>query len=148
MNTMYHKPDRDRDLRRKAFEHLQAEKRRGKNPSLRRIAVLTVFGGADHFYVDYTSARRAMAVYRRHRDEGTADIATETAVKARSRHISDAVDRMIKADPLMSLPDALRHVLVSVPAPRFYISVPTAMRLLRPYLRMTASYSPFPDPKA
>lgn len=141
---MNYKKDRDADMRRRAQAHLQAEQRRGANPSLRRIAVLTVYGGASSFFMEYIQARRLLSEYRRSVESGTAvRQSDENMFQTRIRHISEAVDREMAADPVITLCQALRRVLIYGSAPRFYVSIPSAMDILRPVFKPTVVYNPF-----
>lgn len=120
---------RDADFIRRARQILENERKRGVEPSARRLAVLTVFNGADSFHISYVRALNE--IYRMLREGREVKAEWAQPRELRIAHISARVASAMAADGSLSVPQALMQVLREGNAPRFYIGIPYAMTLLR-----------------
>lgn len=96
----------------------------------RRLAVLTVFSKAPSYYVGYDSAYRAIMKYFANGVQGADSAGADTAsvAQTRIRSMAGAVRDIARRHSLPAT-KALDYV-ISRPAPRFYMSVAEAMRLI------------------
>lgn len=124
--------ERDADFVRRARQVLENERRRGVEPSPRRVAVLTVFGGADSFHISYNRALGELYKLLRGETE-RADPAWAEPWQLRITHLAARVAEKMALNCECSLPEALLQVFGDGGATRFYIGVPRAMQLLRKY---------------
>lgn len=105
---------------------------RGEALTLRRLAILTVFGGADHFYICYNRALQEVYRYRLDRARGHFCRPCEERVgRTRIRHIVERVEALLAANPRMKVTEALTLVFAAGGAPRFYIGIERGMAILR-----------------
>ncbi len=123
--------ERDADFVRRARRILAEERRRGCEPTPRRVAVLTVYGGADSFHISYPRALNEL--YRMLRDGEHIDPAWAEPWQLRMKHLAARVASKMADDCRRSLPDALLQVFGEGGATRFYIGIPRAIQLLRKY---------------
>lgn len=123
--------ERDADFVRRARRILAEERRRGCAPSARRVAVLTVYGGADSFHISYPRALNEL--YRMLREGTHIDAAWAEPWQLRMKHLAARVAARMAADCRCSLSEALLQVFGEGGATRFYIGIPRAMQLLRKY---------------
>lgn len=121
--------ERDADFIRRARIVLDNERKRGVEPSARRIAVLTVFSGADSFHISYV--RALSEIYRLLREGRTVSPEWAQPRQLRISHIAARVASAMAADGSLSVPQALMQVFREGNAPRFYIGIPYAIALLR-----------------
>ncbi|MDO5394445.1 MAG: hypothetical protein Q4F07_00615 [Bacteroidales bacterium] len=130
---------RDNDLLAQARRVIAAERARGCEPSLRRVAVLSVFSPAKSFYAGYMNLYRGASHFlaaQKDSHTGTADSCSASQARIRTVALR-CRDLMEKRG--MSLSAALTVVLAGG-APRFYISIPYAMRIIGNALRQPAAF--------
>lgn len=130
---------RDRDFLRRASKTLQREAAAHREPTLRRIAALTIYGPADGFHLSFERACRLVYDYRKS-PEPTC-IMHETPAQTRARHLAERVNRYLADHPGHTITRAVTRVLADGGAPRFYFGVDHGMRLLRQYLRRHTEYA-------
>jgi hypothetical protein len=126
---------RDRAFIKKCLKNLQAERARGVEPSVRRIVALTIFGGADSFYISFDRALAMVAVcHKIPVEERVKLLVKQTPSQVRCRHITDLVEKLV-AEKHISLTQATLDVLCMNHAPRFYFTIPYGMRLFNKYVK-------------
>lgn len=121
--------ERDADFVRRARRVLEAERKRGVEPSARRLAVLTVYSGADSFHISYVRALNE--IYRMLREGRSVSTEWAQPRQLRIAHLASRVVSAMAADGSLSVPQALMQVFREGNAPRFYIGIPYAITLLR-----------------
>lgn len=131
---------RDRDFIRRALKTLQRENAAHREPTLRRVAALTIFGPAAGFHISFERACRLVYDYRK--TTRTTDLVQETPSQTRARHISERVDAYQAEHPGSSVTRALTSILADGGAPRFYFGVDHGIHLLRHYLRRHTEFTP------
>lgn len=123
---------RNADFIRRALRIWRQARLRGEDLTLRRLALLTVFGGADHFYLCYNRALQEVYRFRLARAAGhVCRAGEESASRSRIRHLVDRVESHMGAEPGLTVNDALTMVFAEGGAPRFYIGIERGMAILR-----------------
>lgn len=97
----------------------------------RRLAVLAVYSRASSYYISYARAYNLVLDYLK-LDEVARERLPHSSMATRTRHLATEAER-VAASKGVSLRAALTAV-VAGGAPRFYISIPYAMRLINRYL--------------
>lgn len=121
---------RDADFLRRARQVIRREHERGVRPTLRRVAILTVFGGADNFHASHKYLCNQIYHYLRLPEDERPCLQTARLTLLRMLHILERVKLLLLRHPEMPLTDAVSLTLNSR-APRFYISVENAIDILR-----------------
>lgn len=116
---------------------LQRERAAHREPTLRRIAALTIYGPADGFHIGFDRAMRIVYDYRNRAGDAVPDLVHETPSQVRARHINSRVQQYLAAHPQAPLTRAVTRVLADGGAPRFYFSVDHGMRILRKHLKVS-----------
>lgn len=124
---------RDADFVARALLNIEREHRRGVEPGLRRIAVLTIFGGAGAYYISFGHAYNAVLRWLALTPDRRPDPSVASARQLRVIHLGQRVQSMIAETPGLSVTEALTQVFMAGGAPRFYLSIPRGMRILRRY---------------
>lgn len=124
---------RDADFVARALLNIEREHQRGVEPGLRRIAVLTIFGGAGAYYISFGHAYNAVLRWMALAPDLRPDPAVASARQLRVIHLGGRVQSMIGDNPGLSVTEALTRVFLDGGAPRFYLSIPQGMRILRRY---------------
>lgn len=126
--------ERNVDFIRRAIRHTMDELSAGRDPGTRRIAVMTVFGGADSFHIGFERAQRLVGRYFALPPLVREQMArTGTPAQLRCIHMGQRVKELMEKDPKMTITDALTRVYFRGGAPRFYMGVDYAMTLVRKY---------------
>lgn len=132
---------RDNDFIRRALLTLQREHAAHRQPSLRRIAALTIYGPADGFHIGFDRALRIVYDYRNRPGNLLPDIVHETPSQVRARHLNSRVNQYLADHPGAPITRAITRVLADGGAPRFYFSVEHGMRLLRKHIKINYAYN-------
>ena len=126
LNTKY----RNRDFKERCRQVVVDEMLTGYIPSVRRVAVLTVFGSAPGFYVDYQHTYNALCKRAKAAKAGVEVAGSYGLCEERMREIEKRVAALM-AEKGWSRARALTEVINNGRAPRFYMTVRDAMNLVR-----------------
>lgn len=122
---------RDADFVARALRNLEREHSRGVEPTLRRLAVLTVFGGASAYYLSFGQAYNAVLRWLATPADQRPDAATAPARRLRIIHLGRRVLELKADNPALSVTEALTRIYMEGGAPRFYMTVQRGVLILR-----------------
>lgn len=132
---------RDLDFVRRCIINAEKELSRCHKASTRRIALLTIYGEASSYYLNFERALKYVSHYRRLSPDALIVRQDDKPAVVRAKHISRRVIALMKEQDICQA-EALTRVLACECAPRFYISVDTGMRILNRYTNQSTVYQP------
>jgi hypothetical protein len=132
---------RNSDFMRRCLITIEREHARGITPSVRRIVALTIFGGANSYYLDYYYAYGLVSkLIRIPREKRNKEI-RNTPAQQRARMLTNAVEKVMN-EQKTTLSNALSYVLINQSAPRFFMTIKYGMRLFNEHTKKYVSYKP------
>lgn len=134
------------ELRNNAFirrcaEILDHERRRGVEPSVRRIVALAVFGGAPGYFISHRHAYKVVSKLHALKPADRPDKAGAAPCMLRALAITEDVEAAL-ADAGGDVSRALTDVLGRMHARRFYFTVEYGIRLFYRHYREYVDYVP------